>query len=120
MARDLHHRRPLRQHRNRRRRQRREVTGGVNHFAINHRQHRLNAFDLLFRDAEIVLRQHHQIGKLTGGQTALLPCSPENRAPPAVHSSSATSRGRRLLSSYIAIPPTVRPETSQYSAVHGL
>ena len=72
MARDLHHRRPLRQHRDRRRRQRREVTGGVHHFAINHRQHRLNAFDLLFRDAEVVFRQHHQIGKLTGGQTAFL------------------------------------------------
>ncbi|MNT25949.1 hypothetical protein D3C72_1614950 [compost metagenome] len=49
-----------------------------------------------------------------------LPCSLENQALPAVHSSSAVSRDKRLPASYRRKPPTVRPDTSQYSAVHGL
>ena len=44
----------------------------------------------------------------------------ENQALPEVHSSSATSRASKPFSPYSGRPPTVRPDTSQYSAVHGL
>ena len=44
----------------------------------------------------------------------------ENQALPAVHSSSAVSRDNLPAASVRARPPTVRPDTSQYSAVHGL
>ncbi|MDT4882696.1 hypothetical protein FQZ97_1186690 [compost metagenome] len=49
-----------------------------------------------------------------------LPCSLENQALPAVHSSMAVSRDSLAPASYRRMPPTVRPDTSQYSAVHGL
>ena len=64
MARNFHHRRPLGQHWNGRRRQRRKVSRRVHHLAVHHRQHRLDPLDFLFRDAEVVFRQHHQVGKL--------------------------------------------------------
>ena len=44
----------------------------------------------------------------------------ENHELPAVHSSSAVSRDSRPALSYNFKPPTVRPDTSQYKAVHGL
>ncbi len=97
-----------------------EKLPAADHLAVHHRHYRLDAFDLLFRHAEIVLRQHRHIRQLADLDLAFLALfGGEPWRCACVHSISAVSRSSRALSSYIAMPPTVRPETSQYSAVHG-
>jgi hypothetical protein len=95
-----------------------EMSGGVHH-TIHHRQHRLNAFDLLFRHAEIVFRQHHQIGQLTFDQTAFLPARWKPRAARRPQLQRDIARQTVVVVIHRQ-PATVRPDTSQYSAVHGL
>jgi len=73
MPRNFDHRRPLRHHRNRWRRQRAKLTGGIDDIATYHGQYRLNPFDLFFRYAEVVLTQNGEVRQLIGFDLTFFP-----------------------------------------------
>lgn len=65
------HGRPFGQHGDRRRCVRREFLRGVDNFAADDREHRLDAFDFFFWHGEVVIGERNQVGELTNGDGAL-------------------------------------------------